>query len=153
MHNTESECVQTITLTKDGCEQAANPLLQTTSLTLLRGPEPLSSNPGVNIELTSEGHYHFTQATNTYTVSTSSLGGSNFSSSGSQCSCANVVKELDYTVKVTSTTGNLDTNNEPFFKIDSISAVPVIFFEPITGACGSKVGVNQRYSIKFETST
>ena len=42
MHISESECVQIITLTKQGCESAANPLMMTSSLMLLRGPEPPS---------------------------------------------------------------------------------------------------------------
>jgi len=131
MHNSESECVQIITLTKEGCESAGNPLLSTTALMLLRGPEPPSSNPGVKVELSSEGHFHFSDATNPYSPSTAPLGGSTFTSSGSQCSCGNILKEVHYTVKVTSTSGILDTNNEPYFKIDSMIAFPVTLTEAV----------------------
>jgi hypothetical protein len=78
MHNSESECVQIITLTKQGCESIANPLMLTTNLMLLRGPEPSSLNPGVKVELSPDGHFHFSEATNTYTASSAALGGSTF---------------------------------------------------------------------------
>ena len=55
-------------------------------------------------------------------------------------------------MQLTSTSGNLDTNNEPFFKIDSISAVPVVLSDALSGPCGSRVALSQRFSIKFETS-
>ena len=56
-------------------------------------------------------------------------------------------------MKVAGATGNIDTNSEPFFKIISVTAVPVVFSDAVQGQCGAKVGVTQRYSIKYETST
>jgi len=45
-------------------------------------------------------------------------------------------------VKLTSTSGILDTNNEPYFKIDSISAVPVVLSDALSGPCGSRVALS-----------
>jgi hypothetical protein len=79
----------------------------------------------VKVELTADGQFNFSDVANTYTASSAILGGSTFNSSGTQCSCSNVLREVHYTVKVTTTSGILDTNNEPYFKIDSVIAVPV----------------------------
>jgi hypothetical protein len=126
--------------------------LRTTALTLLRGPEPPIVNPGVLLSLDSN-LYTFDTSSSIYGDLGASVPSSVFSSSGSDCSCLNVLKEVHYTVKVTNQQGTPDTNNEPYFRIDTFSATPVIFSSSIKGTCGTKVAVTSKYSIKFETSS
>jgi hypothetical protein len=85
--------------------------------------------------------YTFDASSNIYGDLGASVPSSVFSSSGSDCSCQNVLKEVHYTVRVTNQQGNIDTNNEPYFRIDSFSATPVIFGTTIKGTCGTKVAV------------
>ena len=151
MHNSESSCVTSFLLTPEGCENL-NPLLATTTLTLLRGPQPPSSNPGVKLSLPQDGFYLYSNSANTYIPTNSTISASSFSSSGNSCTCNGVLKEVHYSIKVSTASGTMDTNNEPYFKIESVTALPVVMQEPFIGQCGSRVAVSQSYSIKFETS-
>jgi hypothetical protein len=67
------------------------------------------------------------------------------------CECKGAIKEVHYTVKVTNKplTPNIDRE---YFQIESINATAVVYSGQLSGKCGSKQQINQRYSINFITS-
>ena len=61
------------------------------------------------------------------------------------------MREVQYTVTL-SPEGSSGLIDRPYFNITNVTAAVVVYQDPITGACGSKAQVSQKYSIRFVTS-
>ena len=75
---------------------------------------------------------------------------SKFTENGEDCSCAQALKEVYYTVNIEAKDSPRgSTYGKKYYAISSIKAEVTISKNPITATCGTKIGVNQKFQINF----
>ncbi|CDW73609.1 UNKNOWN [Stylonychia lemnae] len=150
MQNTESSCIQIVDIQKE-CLSVINPSYYTNYLEVYSGKSAFFSKL-IKVQINSI--FTYDTVTSSYTQSAATTVSDtifNKDATTNTCTCSNYVKEVHYTIKTTPLAAT-NVISRPYFNVDSVNANIVLASSPLSGICGSKAQVAQKYSVNFITA-
>lgn len=149
MQDDESKCMQVSDLTAN-CANLLNPEFYSTKLQVYMGARGLPAN---NKQVTIGEVWSFNDQTMAYTqrdpANTAQLKSSG-TQSGTSCSCSNYLREVEYVVKLNLF--EVPNSATKYYEVGEVKANVVIGENPVTATCGTKIGVQQIFKIRFLTA-
>ena len=146
MMDDSSQCVQMANL-ETQCTTLLNAEYYSSKLNYYLGQ---GGKEGDNQVVTIGKVYKYDEATGEYTEQASGASLASTVTTGSDCTCSNYLREIEYTANLELVKSE-DASVQSYYKIKEIIADVVLGTADLTSVCTEPKGVNQKFSIFFQS--